>query len=326
MMHKLADTADVFVENYRPGALDKLGLGYAELSKRESAARLLLGVGLRSYRSGLANGRLRPDRGSEERRDGGCSAIPGEPPPLFRMPSRDMYTGIHGVAAVCARLVGRATSRQGPAYRSGALRLHGLDARLRRAVLHAVATARSCRCRPDTTCRSRTVYGVFAASDGNLVIAAQVDDAWKRLARAVGGDALANDARFHARRRGATRVARRSRIVEAWAKPNTVKRMPCRARCRRGALLGGADTSTRCSPILRSTARGMIIEQEHPVLGKVRLAEHSVPVLRLRHDADDARAAPRPAQSRDRGVLGYSEADIDAMVKDGVLYAEKAAH
>jgi crotonobetainyl-CoA:carnitine CoA-transferase CaiB-like acyl-CoA transferase len=39
-----------------------------------------------------------------------------------------------------------------------------------------------------------TVYGVFAARDGNLVIAAQVDDAWKRLAKVVGGDALASDA------------------------------------------------------------------------------------------------------------------------------------
>jgi crotonobetainyl-CoA:carnitine CoA-transferase CaiB-like acyl-CoA transferase len=34
LMHKLTDGADVFVENYRPGALEKLGLGYAELSKR----------------------------------------------------------------------------------------------------------------------------------------------------------------------------------------------------------------------------------------------------------------------------------------------------
>jgi crotonobetainyl-CoA:carnitine CoA-transferase CaiB-like acyl-CoA transferase len=33
MMHKLVETADVFVENYRPGALNKLGLGYADLSK-----------------------------------------------------------------------------------------------------------------------------------------------------------------------------------------------------------------------------------------------------------------------------------------------------
>src|SRR6267154_2573773 len=34
MMHKLVDTADVFIENYRPGALDRLGLGYTALSAR----------------------------------------------------------------------------------------------------------------------------------------------------------------------------------------------------------------------------------------------------------------------------------------------------
>lgn len=33
-MQRLADSADVFIENYRPGALDKLGLGHAELSAR----------------------------------------------------------------------------------------------------------------------------------------------------------------------------------------------------------------------------------------------------------------------------------------------------
>ena len=36
--------------------------------------------------------------------------VPGEPPPLFRMPIADMYAGIHGVAAACAALVGRAVS------------------------------------------------------------------------------------------------------------------------------------------------------------------------------------------------------------------------
>ena len=34
LMHRLVDSADVFVENYRPGALDRLGLGYADLSER----------------------------------------------------------------------------------------------------------------------------------------------------------------------------------------------------------------------------------------------------------------------------------------------------
>lgn len=34
LLHKLTDSADVFVENYRPGALDKLGLGYTALAAR----------------------------------------------------------------------------------------------------------------------------------------------------------------------------------------------------------------------------------------------------------------------------------------------------
>ena len=34
MMLKLIDTADVFIENYRPGALERLGLGYKALSER----------------------------------------------------------------------------------------------------------------------------------------------------------------------------------------------------------------------------------------------------------------------------------------------------
>ena len=34
LMHRLTDSADVFLENYRPGALTRLGLGYEELARR----------------------------------------------------------------------------------------------------------------------------------------------------------------------------------------------------------------------------------------------------------------------------------------------------
>ena len=47
----LVDDADVVIENFRPGALARLGLGFDDLSRRNPGARLLLGVGLRVGRA-----------------------------------------------------------------------------------------------------------------------------------------------------------------------------------------------------------------------------------------------------------------------------------
>ena len=96
LMQKLADTADVLVENYRPGALDKLGLGYAELSKRNP--KLV-------YCSVSAYGHSSPDATRPgfgliaEAKSGAMSlvGVPGEPPPLFRMPIADMSERLHNV-------------------------------------------------------------------------------------------------------------------------------------------------------------------------------------------------------------------------------------
>ena len=106
MLHKLVKDADVFVENYRPGALNKLGLGYTELSKINP--KLV-------YCSVSAYGHTGPDAKRAgfgliaEAKSGAMAqvGVPGEAPPLLRIPIADMYTGIHGVAAICAALLGR---------------------------------------------------------------------------------------------------------------------------------------------------------------------------------------------------------------------------
>ena len=112
LMHRLVDGADVFVENYRPGALKKLGLGNASLAERNP--RLV-------YCSISAYGHSGPDSDNPgfglpaEAKSGAMAMIgmPGEAPPLFRIALADMYTGIHGVAAVNAALLGRVTSGRG---------------------------------------------------------------------------------------------------------------------------------------------------------------------------------------------------------------------
>lgn len=112
LLPKLTDEAGVFVENDRPGALEKLGLGHEELLRRDPE---------RVYCSVSAHGHTGPDAERAgfgliaEARSGAMSIVgsPGEPPPLFRVPIADMYAGTHGVAAICAALLGRVKSGRG---------------------------------------------------------------------------------------------------------------------------------------------------------------------------------------------------------------------
>lgn len=322
MLHKLVKEADVFVENYRPGALNKLGLGYAELSKINP--RLV-------YCSVSAYGHTGPDAKRAgfgliaEARSGAMAqvGVPGEPPPLLRIPIADMYTGVHGVAAICAALLGREKSGRGQhidmALYDCMISIHDYAVQAYTLSGGTEIPKQTGHDLPDST-----LYGVFPAKDGNLVIAAQVDDAWKRLAKVVGGDALAADTRFHSPTGRNTHREEIVRCVRAWTMAQ-----PSVAVCI--AALDAADVPS--SPVQtidqvvadpQVAARGMIVEQDHPVLGRVRLP--NLPFRFSEYDTSPRKVAPLLGQ-HNRVIaqrLGYSSTEIDAMVRDGVLYAEEA--
>ena len=242
--------------------------------------------------------------------------VPGEPPPLLRVPIADMFTGIHGVAAVCAALVGRANTGKGQhidmALYDCMISLH--DYAVQR---YTLSGGRDVPVQTGHDQPESTVYGVFAARDGYLVITAQVDDAWKRLAHLIGGDELAADARFlDPTSRNANRAEALAH-VRAWTMAQ-----PSRAACI--AALDAA--AVPCAPVQRidevladpqTQARGMIVEQDHPVLGRVQL-----PNLPFRFsDCDTSPRSPAPLLGQhNRGIatdLGYTPAEIEAMERDG---------
>ena len=324
LMHKLVDSADVFIENYRPGALDKLGLGYAELSQRNPGL---------VYCSISAYGHTGPDAHRAgfgliaEAKSGIMQMVgtPGEAPPLLRISLGDMYTGIHAVAAINAALLGRVKSGRG----------QHIDMALYDTLVSMHEYAVQCytfsggQVLPEQTGHdmpTSTLYGVFRAADGDLVIAAQVDDAWKRFAAMVeahGGPAgFGADARFHTSTgRNANRLEILG-VVKPWVASRRVAEVL--------TLLDGIDVP--CAKVQRIDevladpqiqARGMVVEQEHPVLGKIQLP--NLPFKFSDCDTTIRQVAPDLGQHNAEiaAALGYSTEEIAAMQADGVLYTQE---
>jgi crotonobetainyl-CoA:carnitine CoA-transferase CaiB-like acyl-CoA transferase len=320
LLHRLTDSADVFVENYRPGALDKLGLGYAELARRNP--KLV-------YCSVSAYGHTGPDAERAgfgliaEAKSGAMSLIgvPGEPPPLFRMPIADMYAGMHGVSAICAALLGRVKSGRGQhidiALYDCMISMHDFAAQV-----YTMSGGKEMPVQTGHDLPQSTVYGVFAAKDGYLVIAAQVDDAWKRFAQLIGGTAYASDARFHT---SAGRNAHRVEIlakVRDWTMAQASVKACCAALDAAGVPAAPVQTIDQVLADPQTVARGMVVEQEHPLLGTVRLP--NLPFRFSDCDTSPRSVAPLLGQHNREiaAELGYGGQEIEALVDDGVLYAE----
>jgi formyl-CoA transferase len=321
-MEKLVDTADVFIENYRPGALTKMGLGYEDLARRNPGL---------VYCSISAYGHTGPDSHRAgfgliaEAKSGIMQMVgtPGEAPPLLRISLGDMYTGIHAVAAINAALLGRVKSGQGQhidmALYDTLVSMHEYAVQC-----YTLSGGQEVPVQTGHDMPTSTLYGVFRAQDGDLVIAAQVDDAWKRFAALVeqhGGPAgFASDVRFHT---AAGRNAHRLDIlavVKPWVAAQPVAEVL--------ALLDAIDVPgakvQRIDEVLADPqiqARGMVVEQDHPVLGKIKL-----PNLPFRFSGCDTtihQVAPDLGQDNAEiaASVGFSAEQIADMQKDGVLYS-----
>jgi crotonobetainyl-CoA:carnitine CoA-transferase CaiB-like acyl-CoA transferase len=317
---KLTDTADVFIENYRPGALDKLGLGYAALAARNPGL---------VYCSISAYGHTGPDSHRAgfgliaEAKSGIMQMVgsPGEAPPLLRIALGDMYTGSNAVSAICAALLGRVKSGKGQhidlALYDCLVSMHEYAVQC-----YMLSGGKEVPTQTGHDLPTSTLYGVFTAQDGHVVIAAQVDDAWQRFAKVVGGDGLANDTRFHSNEGRNTNRLEILPIVRAWVAAQTVAQVlaACDAIDVPAAKVQRIDEVVADPQII---ARGMIIEQTHPILGKVTL-----PSLPFRFsDTPITQNVPAPLLGQHNRELaasvGFTDAQISAMEADGVLYAEK---
>jgi CoA:oxalate CoA-transferase len=228
---RLAERADVLVENFRPGVMDRLGLGWEALSERNP--RLV-------YASVSGFGqtgpwRARPAYDTVVQGASGLMAVTGEPggPPTKPGTSvADLTAGLYAFGAVLAALRGRDATGRGSrvdvAMFDAALSL------LEGAALHWLAHGTEPP-RLGSMHHSISPFGTFACADAPIVVCAAHDGLFGVLATVLGRPGLVTDPRFAD---NAARTAHRDELTaeleEALAARRSGSRSSAGSACRAG--------------------------------------------------------------------------------------------
>jgi crotonobetainyl-CoA:carnitine CoA-transferase CaiB-like acyl-CoA transferase len=190
-VRRLAATADVVIENFRPGVLERFGLGYQALA---AANPRIVHCSITGFGSGA--GAALPGYDLVVQALGGLMSITGEPdrPPLkVGVALVDVLTGLNAFSGILLALR-RREQVPGP-QRIEVDLLSSLLAGLVNAGSAALTTGRS-PTRVGNAHPSIAPYETFEAADRVLAVAVGNDQQFAALAREVGLPELADDPRF----------------------------------------------------------------------------------------------------------------------------------
>jgi crotonobetainyl-CoA:carnitine CoA-transferase CaiB-like acyl-CoA transferase len=315
ILRRLAATADILVENYRPGVMHRLGLGYDSLAAVNP--RLIYcavsGFGLSGPLSD------KPSFDIVTQALTGALSINGErgePPVKLAIPLGDMVGGIFGPMAILAALHERAQTGRG---RLIDISLYdGLIGMLGYFVQLAFVTGGDPQ--PMGSSHPNIVpYGSFPAKDGYIIIAVLSESFWGKLCDALERPDLAADPRF------ATPTLRRDRREEVDRLISEVTRTRTVAEWEERL----ARFDVPHAPVLGVTAalnhpharaREMVVTAPHATAGDIRLAGR--PIKFPGAPQRPSTAPPTLGQHTAavlRDDLGYSEEDIAALREQGVI-------
>jgi crotonobetainyl-CoA:carnitine CoA-transferase CaiB-like acyl-CoA transferase len=267
----LACKSDIIIENYRPGVMERLGLGYDVLSALNP--RLIYcaisGFGM--------TGPLRdfPSFDIVTQALSGAFSVNGErdrPSTKLGVPMGDLVGGINGPISILAALYERSITGRGRLIDVSLLDgLMGLLAYLPQIAFHTGENPK-----PQGTQHPNLVpYGVFPAKDGQIVIACLTNAFWANVCRALGLDAFIDDVRFNTLEQ--RRVNRLD--VDAMISAKTSQKgfaeladLFTQHQVPHAPILGVRDALTQPQAV----AREMVVEVEHAALGKIPIVNRSI--------------------------------------------------
>ena len=317
LLLQMARRADLLLENFSPGTMDQLGVGYDVL--KAVSPRLV-------YATGTGFGISGPDRDSLAmdftiQAHSGIMSITGDPdgPPMKAGPTLvDFMGGIHLYAAVVTALLQREQTNQGQL----------VEVAMQETVYSSLAASfdyyqRTGKVPPRAGNRqaglSSAPYNTFRTSDGWVAIHVVTEGHWTNLLQAMGREDLRDDPRFRTNADRTAHMAECEAVVAAWT--GTLPKMEVVAATKRYRI--------PCAPVRNAVEvmndphmheRGMLERIDHPALGPI--ITPSTP-LRL-HGADRVPPVPSPSLGQHNmeiyhDWLGLPEPEVSALREQGVI-------
>jgi len=316
ILKRLVEKADVLVENFKPGTMAKLGLGYEHLSQVNPRLvyAAISGFGQLEEFEGPFSKWPAFDIVSEAM--GGVMHMIGFPdrPPITTMYGlADTYSGMVTALGIMFALYDRARTGLGQFVDTS---MYDAMLALNERSLATYSLTGEVPLRGKETIAGPR--GAFMADDGYVALNIPTDDLWKRLATVIGREDLVDDPRTRTGPARAQNDVFLRETLEAWMKGKT-KAQVVDTLMAAGVPTGPVHTAKDIFECPHVAARKMLVELDDPDLGPKRFAR--TPVRLSAAEEVPGRPVPRLGEhtSGILGALGYSEREILALKQAGVV-------
>jgi len=313
---KLVEKADVVVENFKPGTMEKLGLGYDVLKKVNPRIIYASISGFGQY--GPYRDRLAYDLIAQAM--GGIMSITGwpeTPPTRVGTAIADILAGLYCCIAILAALRAREVTGEGQ--------------RIDVAMVDSVMAA--CEAYNEMWLVEKKIptrignryefvypYDSFKAKDGWVVIGVGNDDMWRRFCNAIGKPELIYHEKFNTNKKRIENYREVKQIVEEWTSKRTVKeivevllknKIPC------APIYSIKDV---CEDEHIAKVREMVVEIDQPGVGRVKIVGSPIKITpstcKVRGPAPLLGQHTREVLKE---ILGMSDKEIEDLEKEGAI-------
>lgn len=313
---EMVKNADVVIENYRPGVMEKLGLGYEDLAKTNPGIVYVAVSGF-GHTGPYSN---RPGYDIIAQAMSGLMSTTGWPdsgPTRSGTAIGDVLGGMSATIGMLAAIYHKIKTGEG--QKVDIALVDSTVAALEIINMIYLSQGRLPE-RIGNRYESTYPYDSFVASDGDLVIGAANNKLWKLLLDQMGKSELAEDPRFKEIKDRIENHVEVKAIVQEWVGQNTVDEV----------VNGLLEKGVPVAPILNiaqvtsdphiAEAREMFVRLDHPVAGKMRIAGSHLKLSKTKTEIKTP--APALGQDNEKGLeelLGLTAEQVKELLEEGAI-------